>query len=162
MPESTLKKGSKKAQALAARLAAVQAVYQAALNPQDTKPAIDEYKRRHMGQPVDEQDMVPPDETLFSRVISGLETRRSDVEALVDGALSASGPGRNPRDLSGEPLLKAILLCGATELLIRPEIDPPIVISDYIEVTHAFYDQGEHKLVNAILDKIKSSLQDGG
>ena len=56
----------------------------------------------------------------------------------------------------------SIMLCGAYELMVHSDIDAPIVISDYLHVTHAFYDQGEHALVNAVLDSIRQTLQEQG
>ena len=59
-----------------------------------------------------------------------------------------------------EPLLNAVFLCGAFELMVLQAIDFPVIISDYLHVTHAFFDKGEAKLVNALLDSIRQTVRD--
>jgi N utilization substance protein B len=145
--------GSKKARASAARLAAVQALYQMEGNGQGASSVIKEYIDFRLGEPVDGEEMVSPDAELFSKLVSGVEERRADLSGMVSGA---SG-----REKLAEPLLNCILLCGAYELMARHDVDAPIIISDYLHVTEAFYDQGEKKLVNAVLDKIADNVREG-
>jgi N utilization substance protein B len=66
-------------------------------------------------------------------------------------------PRLNSRSL--EPLLTAILVCGTYELLAHPEIDAPIIISDYLHVTHGFFEGSESKLVNGILDALAKEVR---
>ncbi len=144
--------GSKKARSSAARLAAVQAIYQIAGNAQAAGPVVREYIDYRLGMPVEGQDMVTPDVELFSRLVTGVEERRADLDHMIASTL---GP-----DKTAERLLNCILLCGAYELMARGDVDAPIIISDYLHVTDAFYDQGEKKLVNAVLDRIAASVRD--
>jgi N utilization substance protein B len=58
-----------------------------------------------------------------------------------------------------EPLLQYILLSASYELMAHSDIDSPIIIADYLDVTHAFFDGGEAKLVNGILDRVKSAFR---
>jgi len=145
-------KSSKKARSSAARLAAVQAVYQMLTNDQVASVVTEEFLSRRLGKPVDGIDMVVPDGTLFKSVVNGVETRKDDLIGLIKGAQ------KEGKSIS-EPLLNAILLCGAYELLAHHDTDTPLVIAEYLHVTQAFYDQGESKLVNGILDHIGKSVR---
>jgi len=59
-----------------------------------------------------------------------------------------------------EKLLQSILLCGIYEIMAHSDVDAPIIINDYVDVAHAFYDGGESKLVNAVLDRATKNLRD--
>lgn len=150
-----MSKPSKKARATATRLAAVQAVYQQIENGQGAASVVKEYQDYRLGKPVDGDEMVMPDVAFFSGIVQGVESRRGDLEEVLNANLSRPDAKIGHMD----PLLQAILLCGAYELLAYHEIDAPIVISDYLDVTHAFYDQGEAKLINAVLDHVKTAFR---
>ena len=160
-------KNSHNAQRTAARLAAVQAVYQMMANDQRAAAVFDDLRTRPPGDGLDGgAQMVAPDAALMSAIIDGVEERGDDLMRLITGAQNrrnSTVDDTNPPQLSPiEPLLRSILLCGSFELLAHHETDVPLIISDYLEVTHAFYDQGESKLVNGILDKISKSVRDNG
>lgn len=148
----------------AARLAAVQALYQievgevtpdsalkdflehgiAATSPQTVHE--DEYDED--GREV-EMTMVEPDGELFTGLVRGALARREDLDRMVAGALS--------RDWTVERLeavLRAILRAGAFEIANRTEIPPRVTISEYVDVARAFYAGPEPGLVNAVLDRI--------
>lgn len=96
--------------------------------------------------------MVAPDGALLKKILSGVDERKVELEQLV----SANLQGKNA-DI--EPLLKAIFFCGCYELLAHQDIDSPIIINDYLNVTHGFYDQGEVSLVNGVLDAVSDVLR---
>ena len=147
-------KGSKIARSSAARLAAVQAVYQTIANNQSASSVISEYRLHRLGAPVDGEEMITPDGILFETVVKGVYERMNALEDMIVAALQ-----KNNKSKPSEPLLMAILLCGAFELLDNRDVDAPVILSDYLNVTHAFYDQGESRLVNAILDAIKTAIR---
>lgn len=145
-------KGSKKARATSARLTAVQAVYQIVTNNQSAASVISEYKLHRFGKILDEEEMVTPDGVLFESIVSGVYERMNSLEEMVAAGLK--------KDIKMvEPLLLSILLCGAFELLVNLDVDAPVILSDYLNVTHAFYEHGESKLVNAVLDNVKASVR---
>ncbi len=146
--------GSKIARASAARLAAVQAVYQVLSNNQSAESVISEYRLHRLGKPVDGQEFVTPDGVLFEMVVRGVYDRMNALEDMIVAALQKSNKTK-----PSEPLLMAILLCGAFELLDNQDVDAPVILSDYLNVTHAVYEQGESRLVNAILDSVKSVIR---
>ncbi len=145
---------SPKAKNLSARLAAVQGVYQSIHNGQPLPSVFDEYLIHRNPPPVDdeEQQLVQPDGVLLKQILHGIDERRADLEAMIKASLT------NPEKMP-EPLLHAILLCGAYELIGNAGTDAPIIINDYLNVTHSFYEHGEVSLVNAVLDSIAKNLR---
>jgi len=153
------KKGSKKARISAARLAAAQAVYQAISSEQSFPTVVREYLDHRLAKNLDEEhDMLLPDGNLFQDVVTGVGKRVQDLSDMIQENLQKGKQGSETRP--PEPLLMSILLCGAYELMAHHDTDAPIIISDYVDVAHAFYSDSEAGLVNAILDKIKTQIRD--
>lgn len=143
---------SQNARNSAARLAAVQALYQYKSNEEPIPLLIEEYRQHRLGKVIDDVETVMPDSLLFERILKGVTQHVATVQEMLAAALNKDG---QQKSVPSEPLLNAILSCGAYELMSHQDIDAPILIDDYINITHAFYDQGEHKLVNAVLDRVK-------
>lgn len=137
----------------AARLAAVQILYQARLNNQDLSEALREFINHPAARGIEGETMVTPDEDLLEEIITGIKSRWSDVDDVVTAALAAGKKG------DVEPLLESVLRAGAYELLAHGSTDAGIIISDYLNVTTGFYDGAESKLVNAVLDKVAKSVR---
>ena len=138
-----------------ARLLAVQAVYSLFTDQKSAADLLPDYLAHYAGMEVDGETMVKPDQALFQSILEGVERDCSDLEAVIN---EASGEGKKlSRDK--EPLLLAVLLCGSYELKNHYDIDIAIIISDYVDVAKAFFDQNEDKLVNAVLDKIAQPLR---
>lgn len=152
-----LKNPPETARNLASRLMAVQAVYQAGQSGQSLKSAAAEYLEHRVEMPLSEEDetekMIRPDGALLKNIVEGVEERGEDLAPMITANIR-----RDNKEM--EPLLKAILLCGAYELLAHHEIDAPIIINDYLNVAHGFYGPGEVSLVNGILDNISKGLRD--
>ncbi|TVQ82370.1 MAG: transcription antitermination factor NusB [Micavibrio sp.] len=149
-----LTEGSKKARRSAARLAAVQVLYQAWHQEQPIKNALAEYNAHRLGFQMDGDLYVPADGDLLADITGGYDTRREDIDAMVAGALD----GRSPEQI--DKLLLHILCAGAYEILAHHDIDTGIIIADYLNVTEAFFDKNEKKLVNAVLDRLAKTLRD--
>ncbi len=139
-----------------ARLAAVQAVYQNLHNHQPAVLLVDEYLSRRAGMEVEGEALALPDGVLFKDIVLGVEQRMNDLNEMVHAQI---GKGAGNSDKEVETLLKAILLCGAYELMKHRDIDFPIIINDYVDITKSFYENNESKLVNAILDNIHKLFQ---
>ncbi len=153
--------GSRKARAMAARLAAAQVVYQQLGNPdvrsKDVIAAGKDFLDHYAGMDIDGETMVKPDTELFSGIIRGVIARQFDLEeAILESLRRARGDKAHKPEL----LLHAILLCGTYELYAHNEIDAPIIISDYVHVAKAFYDGREPALVNALLDALKAEFRE--
>lgn len=147
------KTGSQKARNSAARLMAAQAVYQMHKNDQSAKDVIAEYLEHRVGVDIDGDEMVTPDIDHFSTIINGVEQHIQQLSEIV--ALNRQKQGEQ----GTEPLLQAIFLCGAYELMVLQSIDYPIIISEYVHVAQAFYEENEAKLVNAVLDSIRKTTR---
>lgn len=150
------KSGSKIARRNAARLFAAQAVYQMIANEESAKSVARDFLTNRVVERQREENLVSPDEPLFSMIVRGVGERKSDLEGIVSGART------NEKTRKDDLLLQSILLCGAFELLANNEADAFVIISSYVYVAHAFFDQNEPKLVNAMLDRIAKNVRDAG
>lgn len=144
------KTGSPKAQKTAARLAAVQTLYQMRLNNQDAKSVLREFT----GAPAsDGEKFVSANREMLDDIVSGVEDRAEDIDAIISKTLSSGGREKV------ETLLDCILRAGVYELIADAKTDAGIIINDYLNVTAGFYDGSETKIVNAVLDKVAKSVR---
>ena len=156
-PELEKKQPPQTAKALSARLCAVQALYQMSQNEAATvKDVLQQYLDDAKDLEIDGEKLVQPDGALFKKILSGAHERLTDLEGII---LANYQPGKEGEKTAIEPLLKAILLAASYEILAHQDIDSPIIINDYLNVTHSFYSQGEVGLVNGMLDAISGHLR---
>ncbi len=146
--------GSAKAKKTAARMAAVQVLYQMRLNNQEARSALREFIDTRIGFDLDGDLFVPADPDLLESIVLGVTQRWSDIEMIVAKALADGKKG------DVEILLDSILRAGTYELLAHSAVDAAVIINDYLNVTTAFYDGKEPKIVNAILDKVAKVARD--
>lgn len=142
---------SAKARRTAARLAAVQTLYQLELGDGSAATAV--YDMMQLRQDDIPEQLVEPDAALLKKITDGLQERLADVDALIEGALSR---GRGIE--RSESILRAIYRAGTYELMTDAETPVGIVINDYVNVAHAFFSEGEHSKVNAVLDSVAQAL----
>lgn len=147
MPEQQEKPKENIAKNRSARLHAVQAIYQMHRNGHNSSDTIQEFKEHRFGKDIDGEEYIYPDAVLFTNIVSGIDARKEDLLNILKENLKKNDDVRNVEDL-----LKSILLCGTLELIDHTDIDAPIIINDYIEVTKAYYGDAEASLVNATLD----------
>jgi N utilization substance protein B len=151
-PAVSRKAGSAKAKRSAARLAAVQVLYQMRLNNQDAGEALKDFMKYRVGYNIDGDVYVPPDEELLQIIVQGCADRWMDIEEHVSKATKG-------RKSEPEVLLASILRAGVCELIEQPNTDTGIIINDFMNVTNGFYDGDEVKLVNAVLDKVAKAVR---
>lgn len=157
MTQEQSKKGaSSRAGAFSARLLAVQALYQLKQNKQSVRGVVNEYLKHRTEMEVDGEKLAPPDGPLLEKIVYGVEERFVELESVIAANLKKEETGR-----AVEPLLQAIFLCGAYELLVQQHIDSPIIINDYLNVGHAFYSKNEVALINGVLDSMASLFKEG-
>jgi N utilization substance protein B len=149
-------KPSAKARRSAARLAAVQALYQMAQTGQGAERVLGEFVQHRFGTDQDGDTLVTPDPALFGRIVRGASVRRDDLDGLIQAALST---GRQAAQL--ETLLRSVLRAGAWELLANGEVPAPIVITEYVNVADAFFSGPEPGIVNGVLDRLAHRLREG-
>lgn len=142
---------------MAARLMAVQATYESGHNGEPLEQVLRDYLDNRAGMEIDDGKLETPDRELFLQIARGVKARREEIEAILAGHLPQREETQPRKEV--EPLLKAVLLCGIGEILLHPEIDAPLIINDYLEVTRAFYEKGEVSLVNGVLDNAAGRLR---
>ncbi len=148
------RKPSAKARRSAARLAAVQALYQVELSDGEAEAVIREFLVHRLGEEVNGERFVEPDRELFLAIVRGVIARRAELDALVHGVLDAHW---NLDRL--ELLLRCILRAGGWEILAQRAVQPRIILSEYIDLAHAFFGGKEPAMVNAVLDRLARALR---
>jgi N utilization substance protein B len=152
-PKDSALKGSAKARASAARLAAVQSIYAIDVGELSAAHVIDDVLVRRKGQMLEDEEMVTPDSVLYQKIVNGIQEQRENLIEIAGSFSPRLGRGEM------EPLLTSIIFSGCYELLMHEEIDAPIIINEYINITHAFYAGNEAKMINGVLDSIAKSLR---
>ena len=148
-----LNEGSKKARRSAARLAAVQVLYQIDFSEQPAKEALHDFINRRIGFEIDGDVIVPADRDLLTSIVNGVVDKKAEIDEIYKGQLAKK------EKESIDPILEAILKCGIYELMAHHDIDAPIIISDYMNVVKAFYEDGAPTMINAILDSVAKGLR---
>jgi N utilization substance protein B len=133
----------------AARLAAVQALYQQEMEGTPTARLITEFHHHRLGATIEGDTYADAEISFFDDLVSGALARREEIDSLIAERLAE---GWN-LDRLDKPM-KAILRVGAYELIARPDVPVASVISEYVDVADAFYDKREKGFVNGLLDAI--------
>jgi N utilization substance protein B len=133
----------------AARLAAVQALYQQEMEGTPTPRLLKEFHDHRLGATIEDERYHDAERDFFDDIVTGVEARRSDLDQAIAARL-AEGWTLERLDRP----MRAILRAGAYELIGRPEVPVGSVISEYVDVAHAFYDKRESGFVNGLLDAI--------
>jgi transcription antitermination protein NusB len=133
----------------AARLAAVQALYQRDMEGTALRPLLHEFHQHRLGQPIDGDELIEAEMDFFDDLVVGADARSAEIDAAIGGNLAAGWK----LDRLDKPM-KAILRAGTYELLARRDVSVGTVISEYLDVAHAFYDSKEVRFVNGLLDTI--------
>ncbi|MFL6729215.1 MAG: transcription antitermination factor NusB [Sphingomicrobium sp.] len=133
----------------AARLAAVQALYQHEMEGTPLPRLLHEFHEHRLGATIEDEQYHEAERDFFDDLVTGADARRSDIDGLISGRL-AEGWTLERLDRP----MRAILRAGAYELIARPDVPVASVISEYVDVAHAFYDKRESGFVNGLLDAI--------
>jgi N utilization substance protein B len=133
----------------AARLAAVQALYQMDMTGIDLNQVIHEFESHRLGKDIDGSKLCEAEAEFFRDLVEGVVREQRRVDPLIDQHL-AEGWRLNRVD----SILRAILRAGTYEVLMRPDIPSRVVITEYLDLAHAFFEGEEPKVVNGILDKL--------
>ena len=133
----------------AARLAAVQALYQQDMEGTPVPRLLREFHDHRLGATIGDETYHDAERDFFDDIVSGADARREEIDGLIANRL-AQGWTLERLDRP----MRAILRAGAYELIARPDVPVGSVISEYIDVAHAFYDKRESGFVNGLLDAI--------
>jgi N utilization substance protein B len=133
----------------AARLAAVQALYQQRMEGTAQAKLLDEFHQHRLGREIEDEQYAEADVDFFDDVVMGTLARSDEIDALLAERL-AQGWTLARLDKTMLQILRA----GTYELMARPDVPVGTAISEYVDVAHAFFDEREAKFVNGILDAV--------
>jgi transcription antitermination protein NusB len=138
----------------AARLAAVQALYQHELEATPLNRLLDEFHQHRLGMEIDDDQYADAEVAFFDDVVKGTLARRDEIDALLTSRL-AEGWSLPRLDKTMLQILRA----GAYELLARADVPTGTAISEYVDVAHAFFDAKEAKFLNGVLDAVAKRVR---
>jgi N utilization substance protein B len=133
----------------AARLAAVQALYQHEMEGTPLPRLLHEFHEHRLGATIEDEQYVDAERSFFDDVVTGVDARRAEIDGII-GSKLAEGWSLDRLDRP----MRAILRAGAYELIARADVPIGSVISEYVDVAHAFYDKRESGFVNGLLDAV--------
>jgi transcription antitermination protein NusB len=133
----------------AARLAAVQALYQMEIAGAGIVDVLAEFESHWIGREVEGVEYKPAEEAFFRDVVGGVVREQRKLDPMIDRTLAESWPLKRI-----DAILRAILRAGAYELTERHDIPPRVTITEYVDVAHAFLERDEAGMVNAVLDRL--------
>jgi N utilization substance protein B len=138
----------------AARLAAVQALYQLEQEPTTPQKVIVEFLNYRFTEVVDNTRFITPDKSLFEDIVIGVMDRMADLDSMISSTLSEDW-----RIERMESVVRAILRAAVFELSRDTSVPVPVVINEYIEITKSFCTGPEVAFVNASLDALAKLLR---
>lgn len=133
----------------AARLGAVQALYQMEMEGTPLATLLHEFHQHRLGATIEDVTYAQAEEAFFDDVVAGVDARREEIDGLIADKLSTGWS----LDRLDRPM-RQILRAGTYELLARKDVAVATVISEYVDVAHAFYDKRESGFVNGLLDAV--------
>lgn len=139
----------------AARLAAVQALYQMDVGGTDAETVVEEFVQHRFGAELEDAPFPEAEEELFAAIVRGVVADQTQIDRTIARCL-AEGWTLERID----SILRAILRAGAFELMHKSDVPARVAISEYLDLTHAFFAGPEPSFVNGVLDKLAHRLRD--
>lgn len=141
----------------AARLAAVQALYQMDIGGTGVLEVVNEYEMHRLGKELDGDLYRQADVSWFRAIVSGVVEQQRELDPLIRSSLTKDWP------LSRlDSTLRAILRAGAFELSNRKDVPVAVIVTEYVDIATAFFQEDEPKLTNAVLDRLAGKLRGEG
>lgn len=138
----------------AARLAAVQALYQMDVGGTGVLEVVAEYEQHRLGQELDGDTYLKADASWFRSIVAGVVRDQVKLDPLIKSAL------QDDWALSRlDSTVRAILRAGTFEILERADVPVAVIVTEYVEIAQAFFGDDEPKLVNAVLDRIARQVR---
>ncbi|HZL29481.1 MAG TPA: transcription antitermination factor NusB [Pseudolabrys sp.] len=150
-PEKETRKANKRG---AARLAAVQALYQMDMAGSGLDEVLAEFQSHWLGGEVEGAQYLPAEAAFFRDIVSGVVRDQRALDPQIDDALAKTWPLKRI-----EAVLRAALRAGVYELTHRPDVPARVVVSEYADVAAAFVERDETGMVNAVLDQLARQLR---
>src|SRR5437764_9638024 len=133
----------------AARLAAVQALYQMDIAGAGINDIFAEFEGHWLGGEVEGDKYLPAEAAFFRDVVSGVVRDQAKLDPLIDDALQKGWPLQRI-----DAILRAVLRAGSYELEHRQDVPGRVLVSEYVDVAHAFVEKDETGVVSAVLDHV--------
>jgi N utilization substance protein B len=143
------KQAAGKVRRAAARLAAVQALYQMEVAGKGVNEIFAEFESHWMGREVEGVEYVEADSEFFRRIVNGVIDEQVQLDRATDKLLAEGWPLRRI-----EAVMRAVFRAAAYELKKRKDIPARVVITEYVDVAAAFLAREEVGMINAVLDKL--------
>lgn len=145
----------------AARLAAVQALYQQHMEGTALAKLLDEFHQHRLGRAIDDEAFddaryAEAEVPFFDDIVRGVDARRDEIDQLVSARLAA---GWSIARL--DKAMLQVLRAGTYELIARADVPVAVAISEYVDVAKAFFDDGQAKFVNGVLDAVAKDARRG-
>ncbi len=140
----------------AARLAAVQALYQMDIAGSGLNEIMAEFESHWLGGEIEGAQYRPAEAAFFRDIVGGVVREQGRLDPQIDTALTRGWPLKRV-----EAVLRAIMRAGAYELACRSDVPAQVVMSEYVDVASAFVDREETGMVNAVLNQIARELRPG-
>jgi N utilization substance protein B len=138
----------------AARLAAVQALYQMDIAGSGLNEILAEFESHWIGREVEGEQYLPAEAAFFRNIVSGFLDEQRRLDPRIDAALSQRWPLKRV-----EALLRAVLRAGVYELERRRDVPARVVVSEYVDVARAFLGAEETGMANAVLDQLARDIR---
>ena len=140
----------------AARLAAVQALYQMDIAGTGSNDILAQFESHWIGREVEGDQYLPVEAAFFREIVKGVVREQRSLDPLIDATLAGSWPLKRV-----EAILRAVLRAGAFELGHRTDVPARAVVAEYVDIANAFVDREETGMVNAVLDQLARKLRAG-
>ena len=140
----------------AARLAAVQGLYQMDLTGKGAFEVFGEFETFWIGKEIEGDQYKPAERGLFRAIVNGVVEHQIALDRTADRILSDGWPLKRV-----EALMRAVIRAGAFELTHARDVPVKVVVSEYVDVAHAFVEGDETGMVNAVLDQIARQFRSG-
>jgi N utilization substance protein B len=138
-----------------ARLAAVQALYQMEVSGLGVEAVIREFSEHRFDRDIEGERLASADEAFFADLVRGVVARQAEVDAAVTKRLA-----QNWKLARLDATARAVLRCGAYELMAHGEVPSEVVLDEYVELAKAFFDgAAEPGFVNAALDGVARDVR---
>jgi N utilization substance protein B len=138
----------------AARLAAVQALYQMEMEATPLAVLLHEFHQHRLGATIEDVDYADAEVDFFDDIVAGVDARRDEIDQLITARL-AEGWSLTRLDRP----MRQILRAGTYELIARADVPTASIITEYVDVAHAFYAKRESGFVNGLLDAIAKAVR---
>jgi transcription antitermination protein NusB len=144
----------KAAERSAARLAAVQALYEMEVSGKGLVETLAEFEAFWIGNEIEGDQYNSAEVSFFRDILSGVLANQGPLDRMIDNTLDKTWPLARI-----DSVLRAILRAGAYELAKRLDIPARVAIKEYVDIAGAFFEREESGMINAVLDAMARQMR---